>query len=92
MEPAMRKSVTYFERIPVQKVKESMATLDSHAIAAPNPARVLQALHCRICRKPVPLETAKTDGEGQAVHEECYVIRVARESAACRTKRTELLS
>ena len=28
---------------------------------------------CAICNEPVKLETAKADGEGRAVHEECYV-------------------
>jgi ribosome-binding protein aMBF1 (putative translation factor) len=27
---------------------------------------------CRICGRPIKLETAKTDGNGNAVHEECY--------------------
>ena len=28
---------------------------------------------CSICRKPIPIEEAKTDGDGKPVHEECYV-------------------
>jgi hypothetical protein len=28
---------------------------------------------CTICREFVPLEEAKTDGDGKPVHEECYV-------------------
>jgi hypothetical protein len=28
---------------------------------------------CSICRQPIDLETAKTDADGQPVHEECYV-------------------
>jgi anti-sigma regulatory factor (Ser/Thr protein kinase) len=31
---------------------------------------------CCICNSPVPLETSKTDENGQAVHEECYVLNV----------------
>jgi hypothetical protein len=31
---------------------------------------------CPVCNKPVPLETAKTDGDGRAVHEECYLLAV----------------
>jgi hypothetical protein len=31
---------------------------------------------CPVCNKPVPLETAKTDGDGCAVHEECYLLAV----------------
>jgi len=29
-------------------------------------------LPCAICGKLVDIETAKTDDDGQAVHEECY--------------------
>ena len=28
---------------------------------------------CCICEIPLPLETSRTDEEGRAVHEECYV-------------------
>ncbi|HKN15504.1 MAG TPA: sensor histidine kinase [Candidatus Sulfotelmatobacter sp.] len=31
---------------------------------------------CCICNSPVPLETSNTDENGQAVHEECYVLKV----------------
>ena len=31
---------------------------------------------CVICREPVALETAKTDDDGQATHEECYVEKI----------------
>jgi hypothetical protein len=40
------------------------------------------ALVCRICDKPVTLETAKTDGAGNAVHEECYALKVNLEKAS----------
>jgi hypothetical protein len=33
---------------------------------------------CSICNEPVELETAKTDQDGKAVHEECYVSRIMR--------------
>ena len=32
---------------------------------------------CTICDKPLKIETAKTDEDGQAVHEECYVDKSA---------------
>jgi hypothetical protein len=35
---------------------------------------------CTICRKPVNLETSKTDDVGQAIHEECYVRMVRKKS------------
>ena len=36
-------------------------------------------LLCRICGKPVAVETCKTDGDGQAIHEDCYVLKVKLE-------------
>ena len=29
--------------------------------------------NCSICNEPVEVETAKTDENGKAVHEDCYV-------------------
>jgi hypothetical protein len=31
---------------------------------------------CAICNEPVDLRTAKTNDEGQAVHEECYAMKI----------------
>ena len=31
---------------------------------------------CRICNEPVDLTTSKTDEDGQAIHEECYLQRL----------------
>jgi hypothetical protein len=31
---------------------------------------------CRICGEPVNLQIAKSDEDGKAVHEECYVLKV----------------
>ena len=55
----------------------------------PDPAKMRQLMHaisdlheedkkeiftCRICNKPLQLETdTRTDDDGKAVHEECYV-------------------
>jgi hypothetical protein len=36
---------------------------------------------CAICNKPVDLENTKTDGFGEAVHEECYVLKHTTEPA-----------
>jgi hypothetical protein len=85
----MRKSVTYFEQIPVRKVKEMVATPDSQEIDSLAAGRVPLALQCHICRKPVPVETAKTDGYGKAVHEECYVSSVTQKSAASQVRRAQ---
>lgn len=35
-------------------------------------------LVCCICAGPIPLETSKTDEQGNAVHEECYVSKTIR--------------
>ena len=35
---------------------------------------------CPVCKKPVPLEGAKTDSHGRAVHEECYLLIVRTEA------------
>jgi hypothetical protein len=31
---------------------------------------------CAICNAAVPLETAKTDEDGAAIHEPCYVLKM----------------
>jgi len=38
-------------------------------------------LLCSICNEPVPLETAKTDDLGKAIHESCYWLRVTQQSS-----------
>jgi hypothetical protein len=37
---------------------------------------------CQICHEPINLRTAKSDGDGKAVHEECYVQKVLSEKPA----------
>jgi hypothetical protein len=34
------------------------------------------AVNCSICHSPVELETAKTNDDGDTVHEECYVLQL----------------
>jgi len=36
-------------------------------------------LLCRICGKPVPVEAANTDDDGNAIHENCYVLKLKME-------------
>jgi hypothetical protein len=36
-------------------------------------------LTCSICDQTVPLEIAKTEEHGLAVHEECYVLKLSME-------------
>ena len=38
----------------------------------------LRLPNCSICNEPVELITAKTDEDGKAVHEDCYVQRMMR--------------
>lgn len=40
---------------------------------------------CSICSIPLPLETSKTDEDGNGVHEECYVRRTISKSKAANT-------
>ena len=40
--------------------------------------RNLRLPNCSICNEPVELKTAKTDEDGKAVHEDCYVQRMMR--------------
>ena len=44
--------------------------------ARPRPQDAPTHLVCSICEKPVALETAKTDGDGKAVHEHCYLLAI----------------
>ena len=31
---------------------------------------------CAVCHQPVPLNDAKADEDGKAVHEECYLVKL----------------
>jgi hypothetical protein len=78
----MRKAATHFEQIPVRKVKDMIATLSQNESV--NVKATLHStrpiLQCRICSEPIPIETAKTDGDGQAIHEECYILSLTKKS------------
>jgi hypothetical protein len=37
---------------------------------------------CAYCQKPVKLETAWIDDTGEAIHAECYLLKLRREQAA----------
>ena len=41
-----------------------------------NSLAALRAPICSICNLPVSLNNAKTDEDGNAVHEDCYLIKV----------------
>ena len=81
----MRKIQTYFEQIPVERVKAMLVHLpESPEVRAQVSARPHNVLHCTICHQPVPVETAKTDGNGRAIHEECYLMSLTADAAATR--------
>ena len=40
------------------------------------PQKFERLLLCRLCGKPVAIETSKTDEDGRAIHEDCYVLKV----------------
>ena len=41
---------------------------------------------CSLCNEAVEIETAKTDENGDAVHEECYVLKIQSRHTTVRTK------
>ncbi len=41
---------------------------------------------CRICKKPVKLEFAKTDELGRTVHEGCYLLTVIQRKPTIQPK------
>jgi hypothetical protein len=43
--------------------------------------------NCAICNKPVDLEAAKVDGNGKAVHADCYLLSVASKQTTPPTER-----
>jgi len=64
----MRKAKTYFEMVPVAIAKQ-VAQAASGSAASP-------AL-CVICGTPVRLEHCKIDENGAAVHDRCYIAKLA---------------
>jgi hypothetical protein len=53
---------------------QPMRRIQNNGDSSPSVAR--PPVLCRICGKPVPLETAKTDEGGKAVHEYCHVLKL----------------
>jgi hypothetical protein len=41
---------------------------------------------CSVCNGPVELEISKTDDQGKAVHEECYVVKVTAKEKTLKRK------
>jgi hypothetical protein len=76
----MRIAKTYFEQVPVEAVKNLIPGITEKLAVEQSRRHLHPSLHCRICRKPVAVEIAKTDGNGQAVHEECYMLSLTASS------------
>ena len=74
----MGKRETYFEQVPVAQVKAV-----AHEILRP-PAGFA---FCAICDETVELERCKTDEDGDAVHEDCYVSKLAQTSRSTAARR-----
>jgi hypothetical protein len=67
----MRK--THFEQVPVAVARQ---IAEKEAVLSP-----IQSVSCVICQAPVELERCKIDEHGDAVHEACYVAKLARNSS-----------
>jgi thiamine biosynthesis protein ThiC len=65
----MAKGHTWFEQIP-------MAVAKSAARENTKETRVSHIMVCAICCQSVDLKHCKTDENGNAVHEECYVQKI----------------
>ena len=62
----MAKPKTHFEQVPLYLVRK--VTKEE---AGPSSGMV-----CAICANPVDLELCKTDEDGDAVHEKCYLAKM----------------
>ena len=65
----MEKRKTHFEVVPVELAKKVAV---QEALA-----QRTHLVFCVICESPVALEHCKTDEDGDAVHEACYLSKVA---------------
>ena len=52
-------------------------------MTSPNQFSNTPILLCRICNRPVPIESAETDSDGKAVHGECYVHEINSSTRMC---------
>jgi hypothetical protein len=52
--------------------------------APPLVGNAFELTPCVLCDNPVPLGTSKTDEDGKAVHEECYLLRIRLKRATNR--------
>lgn len=69
---------THYEQIAVRRVKEMIATREIQGVQLHDREGMNPILLCRVCSQPVPVESAKTDDYGQAIHEMCYIRALSR--------------
>jgi len=86
----MQKAKTYFEQVPIEVVKKIVEASGGLVVTIPanklnhhrSPSlrkkrKAVSEIRCSICKKPIPIEAAKTDETGQPVHERCYLLKIA---------------
>jgi hypothetical protein len=44
---------------------------------------------CSLCNEAVEIETAKTDADGKAIHEECYLAGLSKQTSRDRRRITD---
>jgi hypothetical protein len=69
----MRKTRTFFEQVPLDLVKLNLVQQ-----VRDEDRRASRLTLCAICGIPVELEFCKTDEAGDAIHEQCYIAKMAR--------------
>jgi hypothetical protein len=74
----MGKRKTYFEQVPLALVRAV-----AHEILRPPTGLA----YCVICEETVELERCKADEDGDAVHEACYVSKLAQTSRSSVARR-----
>jgi len=67
----MEKRKTYFEQVPLAQVKKTAHLKDDVVLRA-------CPVSCAICGEPVKLEPCKIDEDGEAVHDKCYLAKLAK--------------
>ena len=58
---------------------------DTKLFSAPAPI-------CFVCNQPVRLDHAKTDEDGNAIHEDCYLIKLRRKAGSQSSPRAQRIS
>jgi hypothetical protein len=80
---------TYFEQVPVRMLKDLVDVSGKQDASSLTQRSLRHLLLCRICSLPVPVESAKTDSEGQAIHEQCYLLKATQKMTAPKTRRSQ---